>query len=217
MTKKNLENTVPQSISKTEQLEQEVRALREQLAQASLSLAEVAEFYRPTYEMMGLSTGCLDDAADYTSLSCSVSTAFVGRDEVDIYEPLDPEQQLRADAQAQERTMILNHAYGFASRGNVAGALKHLYSELDKDPDSATGWPWYFDKMLQWDDAGAALVFAQQYLKRLLHAEENIAAMKLISRCRLINESFRPLPEDRDLAFEAARACHNEELIQFLR
>jgi hypothetical protein len=58
----------------------------------SLQLADVAEFYRPTYEMMDLGTGCLDDAADYTSLSCSVSTgdvtlhffAFEGADDTEV-------------------------------------------------------------------------------------------------------------------------------------
>jgi hypothetical protein len=58
----------------------------------SLQLADVAEFYRPTYEMMDLATGCLDDAADYTSLSCSVSTgdvtlnffAFEGADDTEV-------------------------------------------------------------------------------------------------------------------------------------
>ena len=43
----------------------------------AMPLAEVAEFYRPTYEMMGFSTDCLDDAAEYTSLSCSVGTGDV--------------------------------------------------------------------------------------------------------------------------------------------
>ncbi len=36
-------------------------------------LADVAEFYRPTYELMELDTGCLDTAAEYTSMSCSFS------------------------------------------------------------------------------------------------------------------------------------------------
>jgi hypothetical protein len=58
----------------------------------SLPLADLAEFYRPTYEMMELGTGCLDDVADYTSLSCSVSTgditlnffAFEGFDDTEV-------------------------------------------------------------------------------------------------------------------------------------
>lgn len=37
------------------------------------SLAEVAEFYRPTFEMMELGTDCLDKAAEYTSMSCGLS------------------------------------------------------------------------------------------------------------------------------------------------
>ena len=57
-----------------------------------LPLADLAEFYRPTYEIMDLDPGCLDDAADYTSLSCSVSTgditlnffAFEGLDDTEV-------------------------------------------------------------------------------------------------------------------------------------
>jgi len=58
----------------------------------SLPLVDVVEFYRPTYEMMGLGTSCLDDAADYTSLSCSISAgdvtlnfyAFEGVDDTEV-------------------------------------------------------------------------------------------------------------------------------------
>ena len=39
----------------------------------ALPLVDVAEFYRPTYEMMELDTDCLDTAAEYTSMSCSLS------------------------------------------------------------------------------------------------------------------------------------------------
>jgi hypothetical protein len=42
-----------------------------------LSLVEVAEFYRSTYEELGLDTGCLDDVADYTSVSCSFSNGDI--------------------------------------------------------------------------------------------------------------------------------------------
>lgn len=43
----------------------------------ALSLAEVAEFYRPTYESMDLDTSCLDDVADYSSVSCSFSNGDI--------------------------------------------------------------------------------------------------------------------------------------------
>lgn len=40
-------------------------------------LADVAEFYRPTFEQMELGTSCLDDVADYSSMSCSSSNGYV--------------------------------------------------------------------------------------------------------------------------------------------
>jgi hypothetical protein len=36
-------------------------------------LPAIAEFYRPTFEMMGLGTSCIDKADEYTSVSCSSS------------------------------------------------------------------------------------------------------------------------------------------------
>ena len=59
---------------------------------SALPLAEVAEFYRPTFEMMELGTTCLDDAADYTSISCSYGNgditvnffAFEGFDDTEV-------------------------------------------------------------------------------------------------------------------------------------
>lgn len=36
-------------------------------------LQTVADFYRPTFELMELGTSCLDDVGDYTSISCSAS------------------------------------------------------------------------------------------------------------------------------------------------
>ena len=59
---------------------------------SALSLAEIAEFYRPTFETMDLGTSCLDDAADYTSISCSYSNgdiavnffAFEGFDDTEV-------------------------------------------------------------------------------------------------------------------------------------
>jgi hypothetical protein len=42
-----------------------------------LPLVDVAEFYRPTFDMLELGTSCLDGAAEYTSLSCSISNGDV--------------------------------------------------------------------------------------------------------------------------------------------
>jgi hypothetical protein len=57
-----------------------------------LKLVEIAEFYRPTYELLGLGTDCLDNAAEYTSMSCSLSNgdfsvnifAFEGFDQSEV-------------------------------------------------------------------------------------------------------------------------------------
>lgn len=58
----------------------------------AMPLADLAEFYRPTFEQMGLGTSCLDNAADYTSMSCSTSDgnvslnffAFEGFDDTEV-------------------------------------------------------------------------------------------------------------------------------------
>ena len=71
--------------------------------------------------------------------------------------------------------------------------------------------------MLRWATQDPALFFGQRYLSRLLHDGNNIAAVKLIMRCRLINEAFKPLSEDRELALEAAEHCQNDELISLLQ
>ena len=50
--------------------------------------------------------------------------------------------------------------------------------------------------MLRWADVYPGLLLAQQYLGRLLEAGDEVAAIKLILRCRLIDETFRPLSAD---------------------
>ena len=137
--------------------------------------------------------------------------------EVTIAVPTDPSDAQIAMQQTRARTDVLDHAYGFISRGNRAGGLEHVYDWLAEDPDPATAWPWFLEQMLRWENNVAALLFAQQYLSQLLHDEEDVAAVKVIMRCRLVNESFRPLPDDMPLALAAAKHCHNAELISFLR
>lgn len=117
----------------------------------------------------------------------------------------------------RRRKAVLNHGYGFISRGNRRGGLAHILSWLDDDPDPCIGWPWFFEQMLQWDDSDPALLFAQQYLGRLLATGDDRKACKLLLRCRAENAAFLPLPEHRDLAVAAAERCQQEELVSFLR
>lgn len=128
------------------------------------------------------------------------------------YDPVpDDHEQLRQE-QLRQRTQVLNHAYGFASRGNRAGGLEHVYRWLDNDPKAADSWPWFLDHMLRWEDTAPALQYAQRYLKQLLVNGDHIAAVKLMLRCRLTDPLFRPQAEDLELAIAAAEQCGNQEL-----
>jgi hypothetical protein len=134
-------------------------------------------------------------------------------DEIEIYDAVQPDmEKVRADLESK-RITVVNHAYGFASRGNRDGALKHLYDWLAGDPDPDAAWPWFLDQLLRWDDTDPGLLLAQQYLGRLLEFGNQVAAVKLMLRCRMLNDRFRPLSPDLPAAIEAASACGNDELV----
>lgn len=139
------------------------------------------------------------------------------QDEVDIYDPVEPGQDVLDANLLQERTSALNHAYGFISRNNRAGGFQHIESWLQQDPDPESAWAWFFDQMLHWEMKDPALVFAQSYLSRLLHDGDHAAAIKVMLRCQLENGAFAPLPEDMELALQAAERCQNQEMAEFLR
>ncbi len=136
--------------------------------------------------------------------------------EVEINDPVEPDQEAVDEHLQKERTAILNHAYGFISRDNRAGGFKHIRDWLQQDPAPDDAWSWFFDQMMRWEVKEPALVFAQTYLSRLLHDGEYVAAVKVITRCRHVKESFQPLPGDRELALEAAEHCQNDDLIRQL-
>ena len=137
-------------------------------------------------------------------------------DEVRIHEAAEPDQGLLDEKLQSERTKVLNHAYGFISRGNRDGGFKHIRAWLERDPEPDSVWQWFFEQMLLWEIKEPALVFAQTYLSRLLMEREYVAAVKLMMRCRLINEAFKPLPDDSELAIQAAEYCGNDELVRAL-
>ena len=137
--------------------------------------------------------------------------------EVDIPLPDGPDEDLERERHLLNRTAVLNHAYGIVSRGNREQGLQHIFDVLAEDPYDDAGWAWFFDAMMQWENPEAALAFAQRYVHELLRSGENVKAVKLMMRCRLVNPAFRPLPEDLELAAAAAEDCHNEELASFLR
>jgi hypothetical protein len=137
-------------------------------------------------------------------------------EQVAIHRPVEPGAAKLEGKRLQDRTAALNHAYGLASRGNRAGGLRHISEWIDREPDPEAAWPWFFEQMLKWDSTDAALQFGQQYLGWLLQRGDDVAAVKLIARCRLESEAFRPLPDDRELARQAAERCGREELVRSL-
>jgi hypothetical protein len=137
-------------------------------------------------------------------------------DDVDIPDALEPGEDVILARLEKQRTAALSHAYGFIARDNRTGGLEHVYSWLRQDPDPGDGWAWFLEQMLRWENKDTALFFAQQYLKRLLADEQQVVAVKVMMRCRLVNERFKPLAEDRQAAIEAAQACHNDELAAVL-
>ncbi len=117
----------------------------------------------------------------------------------------------------KSRNAALSHAYGFVSRGNREGGFRHILDAIDRDPDTVGAWAWYFDRMIGWEQNEHALFFAQHYIHDMLRHGENIPALKVIMRCRLLNMDFRPLREDIPAAIEAAESSGNIELAAVLK
>ena len=125
-------------------------------------------------------------------------------------------EQLDAEL-TRERTKALNHAYGFVSRGNRAGGLRHIYRWIENEIYIDAAYRWFFEQMLKWESTEAALVFAQTYLSRLLKQRREKEALKLMNRCLFENKRFKPLPEDMGAALAAAERQGNDDLIKHLK
>jgi len=138
-------------------------------------------------------------------------------EEVYIDEPLQADAETQLSDLDKQRTGILDHAYGFVSRGNSEGGLKHIYTWLREDPDPEQAWAWFFEQMLQWEQERSALFYAQHYLSRLLAIGELVKAVKLVLRCQILDETFRPLRDDIPATIDAALHCGNTALSDALK
>ncbi len=116
----------------------------------------------------------------------------------------------------RERTRVLNHAYGFVSRSNRLGGLQHIDAWIENEADIGAAYRWFFEQMLKWESTEAAIIFAQTYLSWLLKQRRDIEALKLIARSLLVEERFKPLPEDMGAARAAAERLGNDELYEYL-
>lgn len=138
--------------------------------------------------------------------------------EVDIEAPLELEPEKVNQRLEKGRVAALNHAYGFASRDNVDGALQHINQWIrEEDPYPGDAWPWFFNAMLKWEDSYPALKLAQEYLDLLLHSGDMPGAVKLMLRCKYANAEFRPHAGSRDAAIAAAESAGHGELVEWLR
>lgn len=153
----------------------------------------------------------------FFSLTGSLIEPYDLFDEIDIPAPLEKTvSELSADIE-KERVTVLSHAYGFVSRDNREGGFKHIFAEIEKDPDPVAAWAWYFDRMFGWEQQQHALFFAQHYIHDMLAHGERISALKVILRCRMIDPQFKPSREDLPAAIQAAEMSGNIELATVLR
>jgi len=138
-------------------------------------------------------------------------------EEVYIEEPLQADAEAQSSDLDKQRTGILDHAYGFVSRGNREGGLEHIFTWLREDPNPEQAWAWFFEQMLQWEQKRSALFYAQHYLSRLLAIGEPVKAVKLMLRCQILDETFRPLRDDIPATIDAALHCGNTALADALK
>lgn len=137
----------------------------------------------------------------------------------DVYIPDTdlPDDKAALDDIEKSRVATLAHAYGFISRDNREGGFHHIFREIEKDPDPVAAWRWYFDKMLGWEQQQHALFFAQHYIHDMLAHGERVPALKVIMRCRLVDEHFKPARDDMQAAIQAAETSGNIELAAVLK
>lgn len=136
------------------------------------------------------------------------------------YDPVPSRRQTAAAPDpglVRERTRVLNHAYGFISRGNRQGGLTHLHDWIRQEADVGAAYRWFFEQMLSWESHEAALCLAEAYLAWLLGRGRDVEALKLIARCRFEDSRFMPGPATRALALAAAERHGNEDICAFLR
>ena len=109
-----------------------------------------------------------------------------------------PEDKRRAahTSLIRARKEVLDHAYAFASRGNISGAVAHIeaYARTEADPLAAE--IWLFQEMTIWADPHAALVLGRELPDRLTAAGREAEATKVATmRDFLAERVMRDDPE----------------------
>lgn len=153
----------------------------------------------------------------FFSLVGSLIEPYRLMEDISIPDSLQPGGDEIAGDLEKARTDVLTHAYGFVSRGNREGGFKHIIDWIGQEADAAAAWAWFFDRMMRWENNTHALFFAQHYIHDMLQHGETILALKVIMRCRLLDESFKPHIEDVPAAIAAAQSSGNIELAAVLK
>lgn len=150
------------------------------------------------------------------SLTGAVLHANNIMDEIEIEDPLEPGEEKIAGDLLKERRNIATHAYGFVSRGNREGGLRHIRQRIAEEPDTNAACRWFFQEMLKWEGKDAALFFAQDYFAHLLSEQLDTDALKLISQCLHEDPRWKPLQADRAAALELADKYARDDLVSSL-
>ncbi len=153
----------------------------------------------------------------FFSLAGSLIEPYGLIEDIELPAAMQQDASTAMEVLEKKRANVLSHAYGFISRGNRDGGLRHVLAWIQEDPDPAAGRAWFLERMLAWDDPQAALVFAQHCIRDHLEYGEPVPAVKLIMRCRLIDERFRPFPGDVQAAIAACDVADNHALAASLR
>jgi len=136
--------------------------------------------------------------------------------DVDIDLPLEKGASELADDLSAARQRVINHAYGFISRGNREGGYGHVRQAIASDPDANAAVAWYFNEMMKWESKQAALFFGQECLAHFLYHQQDAAALKVIAGCLYADPAWRPRPADRESALALAGRCGRRDLVELL-
>jgi len=116
------------------------------------------------------------------------SIVYARRNVLGVHAPRSPEA--RADKARAEtvaiRNRILTHAYGFATHGNKAGALKYIDAYIATDEDTIEARLWMLNEIVRWDDIDIVLAYG----KRLIEYCEQHGCADEAARVRLICEHW---------------------------
>jgi hypothetical protein len=137
--------------------------------------------------------------------------------EVEIPDSKEPDIAAVDAKLLAERKAVATHAYGFVSRGNRDGGLRHIQQRIDEEADVDGAYQWFFDEMSRWQSTDVVLYFAQTYLSRLLRLDEDAVAIRVLMRCLHRNPAFRPLEQDRQLLVDMLQKHRRSDLITSLQ